>query len=715
MIDERERYERAFGLFEMPEPSFERLVRRRDRKRRNQRLVAALMALVVAGAAGVLLGRTWFAGRPRPADDTSRQAVVATIPVDGNPVHVAVGEGAVWVAGDSVSRVDPATNKVVAAFAGESRREGTAIAVGEGAVWVSGGAFDGEVIRIDPGSGEVTTIHAGYMYDDPYAVAVGAGSVWATSDHRGTLQQIDPATKVDAVATTIAVGQAYGVTVLDGTVWVVTRVTVGGGAELVGVDPVNGAVVATFLVDMYRDVTAGFDALWAPGPERGADARVVRVDPSTGSILATVEIPYVDETPPSFLLGRPKVAVGEGAVWVAVTDWNADGSARGRILRIDSDTNEIVGEVALETPAIGLAAGAGAVWVTDGLGTLVRIDPDAVVGETAPTQSPAPAASPTPSEPPISSSGPVVASITVSGLPAQMAVGVGAVWMTDEETGVLWRVDPATNEAVAVIELGVSGGTFYSVAVGEGAVWVASDQDGGVFRVDPATNEVVAFISFPYPAGIAVGAGAVWLLTNYDPTGTPVGTAIVRIDPATNAEAATIPLGTSANGYGYEVAVLDGTIWAIVDHPAFGELVGVDAASGAVVSSFRIDDSGLHGRVAAGFGSLWTAADGGAQGRILRLDPSTGAVLATVEVPARGGGPLIAVGEGAVWIAVTDHDQGDPVAGRVLRIDPDTNAVVGEVVVGPSAGWLASGVGAVWVTDYLGHLLRIDPDAVKSS
>jgi Tol biopolymer transport system component len=52
MIDERDRFERAFELFPMPEPSFDRLVRRRDRKHRNRRIGAATIALAVA-AVGV--------------------------------------------------------------------------------------------------------------------------------------------------------------------------------------------------------------------------------------------------------------------------------------------------------------------------------------------------------------------------------------------------------------------------------------------------------------------------------------------------------------------------------------------------------------------------------------------------------------------------------------------------------------------------------------
>jgi hypothetical protein len=51
MIDGRERYERAFQQFQMPEPAWERLVDRRDRKRRNQRIAAGVVGIAVFVAA----------------------------------------------------------------------------------------------------------------------------------------------------------------------------------------------------------------------------------------------------------------------------------------------------------------------------------------------------------------------------------------------------------------------------------------------------------------------------------------------------------------------------------------------------------------------------------------------------------------------------------------------------------------------------------------
>ena len=50
------------------------------------------------------------------------------------------------------------------------------------------------------------------------------------------------------------------------------------------------------------------------------------------------------------------------------------------------------------------------------------------------------------------------------------------------------------------------------MAFGGGAVWVANTAGGTVSRIDPATSEVVATIEIgAAPSGIAVGDGAVWV------------------------------------------------------------------------------------------------------------------------------------------------------------------------------------------------------------
>jgi hypothetical protein len=68
MIEERERYERAFQQFQMPEPAWDRLVDRRDRKRRNKRIAAGVVGIAVFVAAIWIVTTSWsFDRTQRPA------------------------------------------------------------------------------------------------------------------------------------------------------------------------------------------------------------------------------------------------------------------------------------------------------------------------------------------------------------------------------------------------------------------------------------------------------------------------------------------------------------------------------------------------------------------------------------------------------------------------------------------------------------------------
>src|SRR5690242_10017936 len=96
---------------------------------------------------------------------------------------------------------------------------------------------------------------------------------------------------------------------------------------------------------------------------------VIRVDPRSGSLGTRV---HVDGNPCG-------LAVGEGAAWVVDLGTRPDGSpGSGGVVRIDparpTQTRRIdVGERA----PCEAAAGAGAVWVQTGTGSLLRVTPDA--------------------------------------------------------------------------------------------------------------------------------------------------------------------------------------------------------------------------------------------------------------------------------------------------------------------------------------------------
>jgi virginiamycin B lyase len=122
--------------------------------------------------------------------DAKTEKVIAKIPVGPTPRFLATGLGSVWTLnqGDgSVSRVDPATNKVSATIEVGVPGEGGDIAVGEGAVWVT--AMGKPLSKIDPATNRVVTQYVGKGGD---ALRVGFGSLWLSNHDFHEVWRIDP-------------------------------------------------------------------------------------------------------------------------------------------------------------------------------------------------------------------------------------------------------------------------------------------------------------------------------------------------------------------------------------------------------------------------------------------------------------------------------------------------------------------------------------------
>ena len=75
-----------------------------------------------------------------------------------------------------------------------------------------------------------------------------------------------------------------------------------------------------------RDLAVGYGSVWALGD--GIDRRMWRLDRRSGRILATIELPFIPRT----------VAAGEGGVWVTAP-------LDDRVLRIDPETNAITATI----------------------------------------------------------------------------------------------------------------------------------------------------------------------------------------------------------------------------------------------------------------------------------------------------------------------------------------------------------------------------------
>lgn len=177
------------------------------------------------------------------------------------------------------------------------------------------------------------------------------------------------------------------------------------------------------------------------------------------------------------------------------------------------------------------------------------------------------------------------------------------------------------------------------VAVGEGAIWVSNTGDSSVSRIDPATNEATEVIGLTgEPGDLAVGGGGeVWVANR------ELG-AVQRIDPATGTTTPDRRIDVGFPGTALDLAI-DRYLWiSVVER----QLIQVDPVTGDIVE--RID-SIEPVNVAARPGGVFVLE---ADGTVLRLDPVTGApngVELSFDVEGRGD---IHFYDGNLWVAEGD-------------------------------------------------------------
>ncbi len=268
---------------------------------------------------------------------------------------------------------------------------------------------------------------------DAKFVSVGADSV-AVVGPFGAYAAIDPATNSVTATGQVASG-ATRVMRTASAVWTTNY----GGSEIVRVDPIANEVLSTFpfpgpdgiAKDDGNLIVASHDGLF-----------VARVNSADGEILDQVDVQ-----------GKPTaVAVTTNfGIWAAIFD-------TGELVRIDSDSFEIVERVIVGAGPVGLTVHEGLAWVANH-----EEDTIAVVDlETAE----------------------VLETIAVGAGPTEVAVQGDYAWVTVTDAGNLIQLDTATYKIVTQTPLGASSrGGPTGIAVGNGSVWVAVQGERSVVRV----------------------------------------------------------------------------------------------------------------------------------------------------------------------------------------------------------------------------------------
>ena len=277
----------------------------------------------------------------------------------------------------------------------------SAIAVGGGSVWVLAG---GRLVRIDASTGAVVAridLAVRVGSERTCDLAVAGRIVWALGSVNAGRSRV---IRVDA-----RTGQMLGSTTLPSAACVAATprgawVTLPEARALVRLDR-DGRLVARVATRAYCDaIVAGHGALWAACPEETAGAPPGR---HTGTILrvterGTISVSARDVLPGALAAGPAGVFAGgvdhdsgttrrvdgagarfrtSGALAVDgsvlwVVDWRGPGLP-GFVRERDARTGRTLRTVRAGTSPVGIALGAGAVWVTDYAqpGSVTRIVP----------------------------------------------------------------------------------------------------------------------------------------------------------------------------------------------------------------------------------------------------------------------------------------------------------------------------------------------------
>jgi DNA-binding beta-propeller fold protein YncE len=213
-----------------------------------------------------------------------------------------------------------------------------------------------------------------------------------------------------------------------------------------------------------------------------------------------------------------------------------------------------------------------------------------------------------------------------------LGYGAGSMWVEDTSSSTVSRVSVATAKRVAAIRVGI---TPYDATFAYGAAWTTANGTGELERIDPARNRVVKRWPLTLATGVVGAFGSVWAAGQ---------TGVIRIDPATNAQLASIPV---AGGAGWTAASAD---------------------------------------------AVWVTTQTG----LARIDPQTNAVTATVTLP---GAPFLGdpgVVGGFVWVPQIRRNS-------IAVVDPAANAVVRTVKTGTGPFVVTQIAGQAWVPSWKGH------------
>lgn len=288
-------------------------------------------------------------------------------------------------------------------------------------------------------------------------------------------------------------------------------------------------------------------------------------------VAPTIRLPLGKLTPDATIdiAGDRLMTAGDGGVWVASRQ-------AGTVVKIDGKTNKPGDSIAVgKEPCAGLVTGFGSLIVPlCGAPGLARVN--------------------------LKSNEVTTAGHGLTSAAVGPATAVSSIWIVRDAKGMLTRIDPETNKAVADVPLGVQA---LAMTFGQSALWIATANDE-LLRISPytiVTNEIIKVGKSP--RSIAIGEGSIWTLNAGDAT-------VSRVDPKANKVAHTIKLGAPITGG--QIVVGEGSVW--ISAPGT-PLVRIDPRTNHIVQSFSGEGGGA---ILVAQGAIWITAT---PKTIWRLDP----------------------------------------------------------------------------------------------
>jgi hypothetical protein len=364
------------------EPSDQAEARRRFLERARRRRWYGFAQ--VAAVAGVGIAAFLFFTRPASEDKVEPKPevagapeVVARVEVGGEPISIDAATGTeVWVTGgDRLVGIDPRTNEPGNVVLDTPADE---VAVGEDGVWVARDGLTGYIDHVSLSSGDTTLTENVRALDGDgnfitWDIAIKGHSLLAVDGVTGNLYSFGDSARPDRIFRDFTWSD---VAIDNGDVWVLDE-DQGRVFRPSPTDAGDGSNFFTIEPGEDSDLAAGLGYVWVSS----GDGTLRRLAPGGG---AEMELPLGD----SYM----DLTVDEKAVWALV---NID-ERNKQLFEINPGTMEVIGEpLDIEGDANDVVAEAGSVWVADGRGEVLRIEPSRDA-DGAPL--PAPEESPTPTE-----------------------------------------------------------------------------------------------------------------------------------------------------------------------------------------------------------------------------------------------------------------------------------------------------------------------------